>query len=105
MDSNDLDKQKIPSLDNVFISLQKTLSRVSNLSSKVDEEDARALITGDVNFSIELRVDNFSDYLVTNKDGSIKLSMSGVIASDVRTVASKEAGDTAGDVDDKSSSE
>jgi len=81
-----------PILDDVLIALQKSLSRVSNASSLVPEGQARALISGDVDFSIELNVDCRQHALQLNRDGDIRVSMHGKITPDIRVV-SDETGD------------
>jgi len=83
----DIATSAAPILDDVLIALQKSLSRVSCASSLVPDHHARALISGDVNFSIELRVDNLGDRLLLNRDGDIKLSMNGKITPDIRSVS------------------
>jgi len=85
-----------PILDDVLIALQKSLSRISNATAQVDPEHACALISSDVDFSIELQVDNEQDRLLLNKDGAIKLSMSGKITPDIRSVSEEQTSEING---------
>jgi len=68
-------KKKVPhppkevTLDDLLINIQKSLSRVSNRSSEIPEDQARALIYGDVDFSIELQVEGDDDKVIVNKEG------------------------------------
>jgi len=87
LDTEEAHSDGTPLLDDVLIALQKSLSRVSNLTSKVPESQARAMISGSVAFSIELQVNSRNDTLVLNRDGDIKISMSGQITPDIRSVS------------------
>jgi len=73
-----------PTLDEALINLQKAFSSVSSDSAKVPKEQARAVIYGDVSFSLELNVDSVSGKLSINKDGEIRLSISGTLHTDIR---------------------
>lgn len=73
------------SLDDVVIALQKTFSRVSARSASVPSEQARALVTGQVDFTLSLQVDPQEDYLLLNPKGSVELNLSGSIDTDIRT--------------------
>ncbi|WP_019617198.1 hypothetical protein [Psychromonas ossibalaenae] len=72
------------SLDDLLVNLQKSLSRVSARSGDVPDDQSRSLIYGDVDFSIELKVDGEQDKLQVRKDGAVKLSISGKISIDIR---------------------
>ncbi len=72
------------SLDDLLINIQKALSRVSQRTASVPESDAKSVIYGDVDFSIELKVEGEDDRLLVKKDGSVNLSMSGKISTDIR---------------------
>lgn len=94
-------------LEDVLVALQKTFSRVSASSREVPEENARALVTGVVEFEIsssfELgpdpslytkgagRGDFSSDHLIQSANGSITLSLKGQIATDLRVGPDEEA--------------
>lgn len=82
--SNSDPSQKELSLDDLLVNIQKSLSRVSSRSATVPENQARSIIYGDVDFSIELKIEGEGDKLFVKKDGSVKLSMSGKISADVR---------------------
>lgn len=71
-------------LDDLLVNIQKSLSRVSARSASIPEEQARSLIHGDVNFSIDLKVDGEGDKVIVRKDGQVNLSMSGRISTDIR---------------------
>ncbi len=72
------------SLDDLLINIQKSLSRVSLRSAAIPESQAKSIIYGDVDFSIELKVEGEGDKLLVKKDGSVNLSMSGKISTDIR---------------------
>ena len=72
------------SLDDLLVNIQKSLSRVSSRSSTIPEDQARSIIYGDIDFSIELKIDGEGDKLFVSKDGSVNLSMSGKISADIR---------------------
>lgn len=71
-------------LEAVLIALQKTFSRVSAQSAEVPEEQARALVTGPVQFSFSLKLDPQGDSLHLSPRGNIEMNLSGTIDTDVR---------------------
>ena len=78
-------QEKKLTLDDVVIALQKTFSRVSARSASVPVENARALVTGQVNFTLSLKVDPQGDYLHPASNGSVDLNLAGVIDTDIRS--------------------
>ena len=73
------------SLDDVVIALQKTFSRVSARSAAIPSEQALALVTGQVDFTLSLKLDPQEDYLQLNPKGSVELNLSGSIDTDIRS--------------------
>ena len=71
-------------LDDLLVNIQKSLSRVSMRSAAIPEDQAKSTIYGDVNFSIDLKVEGADDKLLVKKDGSVNISMSGTINADIR---------------------
>jgi hypothetical protein len=71
-------------LDEVIVALQKSFSRVSTASAELPAENARAMVTGLVNFDISLKVEAEKDYLRLDADGAIDLRLSGKIDTDIR---------------------
>lgn len=71
-------------LEHVLVALQKSLSRVNSMSSKVPKNQPRALIIGDLNFEISLKCEQDEDKLrVTGGSGGIDISLKGVINTDI----------------------
>jgi len=78
-------QEKKLTLDDVVIALQKTFSRVSARSASVPSDQARALVTGQVNFAFSLKVDPQEDFLHPTPKGSVELNLSGTIDTDIRS--------------------
>jgi hypothetical protein len=76
-------KQSV-ALEDVINALQKSFSRVSSDSSKVKESEALALITGQVEFDLQVKLSPFSDRLLVDSQGVINLGLKGAIDVDVR---------------------
>ena len=76
-------------LEDVINSLQKSFSRVSRDSAKVAETDALALIVGQVEFDIQIKLSPNSDRLLVDDNGVINLGLKGVIDTDVREESSE----------------
>ena len=81
------DDQTLQSLDDLIITLQKTFSRVSEKSAKIPEEQARALVTGIINFEISTTVKPEQDRLMVTKSGEIKLTLKGTLETDIREIS------------------
>jgi|GEM_PF-2940492 len=77
-------------LEDVLISLQKSFSRVSQVSRDVPSECSRALIFGNVNFELTIRLEPKNDFLVHRTDGDIQLKLNGVILQDIQEVPLNE---------------
>ena len=93
-------------LEQVLVALQKSFSRLSASSRDVPEENARALVTGVVEFELTSTFDIgpdperkaasgdtqelSSDHLVQAAGGSIRLTLKGQIATDLRVKADEE---------------
>ncbi|MEE9350968.1 MAG: hypothetical protein V3U78_01810 [Thiotrichaceae bacterium] len=75
------------SLDDVIITLQKTFSRISEKSANVPEEQARALVTGIVNFEISTTVNPEGDRLIVTKSGEVQITLKGQIETDIREIS------------------
>jgi hypothetical protein len=71
-------------LDDAIVALQKSFSRVSAKSAEVPFENARAMVTGTVNFDMTLKVQPEKDYLNLDANGAIDLRLSGTIDTDIR---------------------
>jgi hypothetical protein len=72
-------------LEDVMIALQKTFSRVSSESGLVPEGQARALVVGQVQFTLRLRANlALPDHLVQSPDGVMEFTFSGQIDTDIR---------------------
>ena len=78
------------SLDDAIVALQKTFSRVSAKTAEVDQMDARAMVSGQVNFDMSLKVHPERDYLYLDANGSVDLRLTGMIDTDVRTIDEDE---------------
>ncbi len=76
-------------VEDILESLQKSFSRLSCRSASAIGDNAAALITGPVGFSIKLRVSPNRDYLQVTPDGSIELSLEGKVDLDVRVHTKK----------------
>ncbi|KHT61671.1 hypothetical protein RJ45_21400 [Photobacterium gaetbulicola] len=70
-------------LEQVLIALQKSISRVNSMSSKVPPSQARALILGDIDFDISLKCDQDGDKLRISNSGGISLNLKGIINTDM----------------------
>lgn len=82
-------------LDRVLLGLQKSISRVNRDSASV--EGARALIVGDLEFSLSVSGDYADgDRIAVRPDGAIRLTLSGTINADVRVQRVEGDGDGAG---------
>ena len=77
-------------LEDVIVALQKSFSRVSAKSADVPPENARAMVAGQVNFEMALKVDTDADYLCVTPKGTIDLKISGVVDTDIRNVGEEE---------------
>ncbi|MBX3317939.1 MAG: hypothetical protein KF902_13875 [Phycisphaeraceae bacterium] len=91
----------IASLDEILVALQKSFSRLSASSREVSPENARAMITGTVQFELTAKftVSKSSaagpydppDVLMHRDDGSLDLKLSGTLETDTRVrVVSEE---------------
>jgi hypothetical protein len=69
-------------LDEVLISLQKSFSRVTDNSTR--NEGTTALMVGNINFELEVRLTAENDKLFYDKDGDMALRVSGQIDSDLK---------------------
>lgn len=83
------DKEKTPDslpLEEVVIALQKTFSRVTQ-RTKENKDDSvyktTAMIVGDINFEMTVKVSPEDDCLIFDKIGSIDIKLSGVIDLDI----------------------
>jgi hypothetical protein len=74
------------SLADVLIALQKSFSRVSAKSKDVPPESARAMIVGNVEFELSIRLEPAEDNLFRKPDGDLQLTLKGVIQQDIRAV-------------------
>ena len=73
-----------PTVDRMLIALQKTLSRVSRDSASVPEGQARALITGSVQFELEVKCSLIEgEKLLLDEERGRPLKLSGQIAADI----------------------
>ncbi len=84
-----MDKEKKTSkppaaLEDVINALQKSFSRVSRDSAKVEDSDALALIIGQVEFDIQVKLSPNSDRLLVDTNGIINLGLKGIIDTDIR---------------------
>lgn len=71
-------------VDRLLLSLQKSISRVNRDSANIDSDKAQSLIVGDIDFSISFKCNLISDErLLVKDDGTITLSLSGKIDTDV----------------------
>jgi len=87
---------KSDTVDRILLALQKSLSRVNRDSATVPHDQARSLITGDVDFRLSCRCDLKSgDKLVLNAAGEITLDLSGHINIDLGTIRLDEDKDAA----------
>ncbi len=84
-------RAEAPFLEEVLVALQKSFSRVNNQSAAVPEQQARALMVGDVDFQLTLNVEPYrksenapADRLLVKPGGEISLSLSGRIDTDIR---------------------
>ncbi|MEL6329282.1 MAG: hypothetical protein AAFR38_06440 [Planctomycetota bacterium] len=95
-----------PTLDEILIALQKSLSLVSARTGAVESDQARAVITGAVEFDLETRFEAGvspdsgpgarPNRFVHRSDGPITLRLKGEIQTDIRTEEETDAG---GDAD------
>ncbi|NJM55609.1 MAG: hypothetical protein HC841_06575 [Verrucomicrobiae bacterium] len=81
--SKKADKKEL-ALEDVLLALQKSFSRVSNESGKVAAQNARALITGPVNFELNIRLAPRKQYLAHKADGDLQLKLVGTLHPDIR---------------------
>jgi hypothetical protein len=82
-----------PSLERVVLALQKTFSRVSAQTARVEERRARAMVTGTVAFSMRLGVAmDDDDRLLATPGGPISMELNGTLDTDVRV--REDASDT-----------
>lgn len=84
-------------LEDVINSLQKSFSRVSSDSEKVSSSEALALIVGQVEFDIQVKLSpgpssdkHKSDRLFVDSNGSIDLGLKGIIDTDIREESNTE---------------
>lgn len=68
----------------LLVALQKSLSRVSDLTADVPERGSRSLILGNVEFEIETRVELRDDTLRVEKTGETVLKLQGTVNHDIR---------------------
>lgn len=96
-DSSDQAKDDQPTVDRMLIALQKTLSRVSRDSAKVPEGQARAIITGNVSFELEVKCSLTSgEKLLLDEERGRPLKLTGQIAADVGVQLVEEGEDGEG---------
>ncbi len=79
-----------PALEDVINALQKSFSRVSSESAKVSESEALALIVGQVEFDIQIKLTPNLDRLLVDTNGVINLGLKGVIDTDIREESNSE---------------
>lgn len=80
-----------PTLDDLLIALQKSISRVNRRSVDVPEGDARAIITGNLRFSLALRLSHGDeDKLYLDDQGGVECSINGAIDPDIGAVILEE---------------
>ncbi len=79
-----------PALEDVINALQKSFSRVSGESAKVSESEALALIVGQVEFDIQIKLTPNLDRLLVDTNGVINLGLKGVIDTDIREESNSE---------------
>ncbi|MDI6402416.1 hypothetical protein QLX67_10455 [Balneolaceae bacterium ANBcel3] len=74
------------SLENLLITLQKSISRVMDQSAKNHKEQDRrtALIVGDVDFELKMKLSNEKDRFFLDKNGEIELNLHGKIDPDLK---------------------
>ena len=83
-------------LEDVLIALQKSFSRVSYQTERArrkggkESENALALVTGPVTFTMQFPASPSGDRLAYDTKGELKLSLSGTIQPDIRITASEE---------------
>lgn len=97
-ESGDADTTSGVSLEQVITSLQKSFSRVSRDAAQVGDDEALALIVGNVDFEIRTRVTPVGDQLIVDKEGEVDLNLRGVVDTDLREESGSYAPD-AGDAD------
>lgn len=76
-------------LDDILIALQKTFSRISARSAHVPGDQARAIIAGEVEFDMSVKLEPTEDRLIHAATGSILLNVKGTLQTDVRVVEEK----------------
>tara|TARA_R110002111_G_scaffold18776_1_gene45886 strand:+ start:148 stop:477 length:330 start_codon:yes stop_codon:yes gene_type:complete len=91
------------SLDDVLVALQKSFSRLSASSRSVPDENARALITGVVDFEItsdfemalspNASLDDSADVLIQQSNGTIRMTLKGQVETDIRLTEATEFDD------------
>jgi len=81
-------------VEDIVIALQKSFSRVSHQTEtsrqQGGEASALALVTGPVEFTLELPATPAGDRLVYDEKGSLKLTMNGTLHPDIRVESSEE---------------
>ena len=82
--------KKPNALEDVVNALQKSFSRVSEDSAKVADSDALALIVGQVEFDMQLKLSPADDRLLVDANGVLNLGLKGVIETDIREESDKE---------------
>lgn len=78
-------------LDDAIIALQKTFSRVSAQSAQVPAGNARALVTGEVEFTLTLNADLEDDYWCIAQTGGQQLNLKGSINTDIRVIENESS--------------
>lgn len=73
-------------LDNLLIALQKSISRVNQLSATVPDNKARAMITGNIDFELGCRCRLIQGDKLELTDDGIEVCLSGQINPDIDTV-------------------
>jgi len=81
-----LDNLEPKSLEQILVSLQKSISRVNESSSSVAKDRARALIIGDLNFELDLKCNLEADKLKQSNDGGISINLKGTINTDIQVI-------------------
>lgn len=87
---NEKKTKQNPALEDVINALQKAFSRVSSDSAKVSDSEALALIVGQVEFDIQIKLTPNLDRLLVDTNGVINLGLKGVIDTDIREESNSE---------------